>query len=69
MLSQVKDYWYSTGHVFTGLRALPIAEKAPSWVVLNGRGARIGTTSHPVRWAIAHPHTFRTNTIVKFKRQ
>ena len=50
----VKDYWYSTGHVFTGLRALPIAEKAPSWVVLNGP-APDRHHEPPVRWAIAPP--------------
>lgn len=69
MLSQVKGYWYSSGHVFTGLRALPVAEKAPSWVILNGKGERIAHTNHPVRWAIAHPRAFRKYDIVRFKRQ
>jgi hypothetical protein len=68
LLSTVKDYWYSSGHVFTGLRALPLVEKAPRWVVLNGRGARIATTSHPVRWALAHPRAFRQYDKVRFNQ-
>lgn len=69
MLSSVKDYWYSTGHTFTGLRALPLADQAPKWIVLNGRGERIGHTSHPVRWAIAHPRAFRKYDKVRFAQQ
>ena len=69
MLSAVKDYWYSSGHVFTGLRSLPTADKAPRWIILNGRGDRIGHTSHPVRWALAHPKSFRKYDKVRFTQQ
>jgi hypothetical protein len=69
MLSSVKDYWYSSGHVFTGLRSLPLADKVPSWVVLNGRGERIATTNHPVRWAVAHPRAFRKYDKVRFNQR
>jgi len=69
MLSSVKNYWYSSGHVFTGLRALPLAEKAPSWLVLNGRGERLASTNHPVRWAMGHPKSFRKWDQVRFVRR
>jgi len=69
MLSQVKGYWYSSGHVFTGLRSLPLTEKAQKWIILNGRGERIATTSHPVRWAIAHPKAFRKYGKVRFNQR
>jgi hypothetical protein len=69
MLSQVKGYWYSSGHVFTGLQALPLADVAPHWVILDGHGDRIDRTKHPVRWAIRHPRVFRKKNIVRFKRQ
>jgi hypothetical protein len=69
MLSAVKGYWYSSGHVFTGLQALPLVEKAPSWVVLNGRGHRLATTNHPVTWAMGHPKSFRKFSVVRFVRR
>lgn len=69
MLSQVKDYWYSSGHVFTGLRALPLAEAAPSWIILNGRGERIATTNHPAIWATRHPRAFRKYDKVRFNKR
>lgn len=69
MLSAVKGYWYSTGHVFTGLQALPKVEAAPSWVILNGAGTRLATTNHPVRWAVAHPRAFRKYDKVRFNKR
>lgn len=69
MLSAVKGYWYSSGHVFTGLQALPLHEAAPSWVVLTGAGTRIATTNHPALWAARHPRSFRKYGKVRFNKR
>jgi hypothetical protein len=43
------------------------AEVKPlAWVVLNGRGERIGTTQHPVRWAVKHPRSFRKYKQIRY---
>ena len=67
-LSSVKAYWNSIGRL-AGCRTLPLAEPAPSWLVLNGRGERIAHTNHPATWAMRHPKAFRHNDIVRFKQQ
>ena len=68
MLSAVKDYWYSRGYHFQGLRELAVTPNMPPhWNVLNGRGQRIATTEHPGQWASEHSEVFRKYGQVRFK--
>jgi hypothetical protein len=41
----------------------------PVWVVLNGRGERIGKTEHPAQWAGDHSADFRTFNQVRFMQR
>jgi hypothetical protein len=48
-------------------RPVPLAVAA--WDVKAGNGAHLGTTAHPVRWAMRHPRSFRTHDVVSFHRK
>ena len=66
-LSAVSAYWASVGHL-QGCRTLPTVDApAYKWSVLNANKV-LGTTRHPVRWALRHPRSFRSYQWIRFRR-
>jgi peptidoglycan DL-endopeptidase CwlO len=47
----------------------PVPLVAQTWDVRDGAGEHLGTTHHPVRWALRHPRSFRTHGVVSFHRR
>lgn len=67
-LSSVKAYWYGKGYRFQGLRELPLEDQPKhKYVVLNGRGERIGRCTYRWVWASAHRRMLNRYGTVTFK--
>ena len=61
------------GQTFHGRKFLASSAEAkpaaPTWIVVNGAGTRIGKTTKPALWAARHPGSFRKFGSVRFIRR
>jgi len=56
------------GQAVTYLQLPAPAAVSTRWVVRDLRGELLGTTGHPVRWALRHPKAFRAHGEVSFHK-